>query len=202
MIVGGGGRHLGQAVQFAQRFLAGFFRHARSLDLLAQLFNFLMLVRLAQFFLDGLHLLAQVILALALCHLVLDIRLNLGTKLQDLDLAGQQVVQTVEPGFQIQAFQQFLFFGAGERGEIGGDKIRQAARVVNVHHHRLQVVGKRRGKLHGLLEQRGDAADQRIEVGLLVFRNDVRDLLDLGADERLHLENFFQRDPFADPRQR
>ena len=69
-VLGGGGGHLGEAVQLAEGLLLGLLGHARLLDLLAQLVVLaLLVVALAQLLLDGLHLLAQVVLALVLLEL-------------------------------------------------------------------------------------------------------------------------------------
>ena len=127
-------------------------RHARGFDLLAQFLDFLLLVGLAQFLLDGLHLLAQVVLALALRDLVLDVGLNLGAELQHFHFPRQLPVQALQAHFQIEALQQFLLFRAGKRGQVGGDEIGQAAGVVDVHDHGLQIVGERGRELHHLLE--------------------------------------------------
>jgi hypothetical protein len=67
-------------------------------DLLAQLLDLaLALVLLAQLLLDGLHLLAQIVVALRLLHLVLHLGLDLGAQLLHLDLLGQVLVQQLQP---------------------------------------------------------------------------------------------------------
>ena len=125
------------------RLLLGLFGHSRGFDLLAEFFDFLLLVGLTQFLLNGFHLLAQVVLTLALRDLVLDVRLNLGAELQHLHFPRQLPVQALQTNLQFEAFQEFLLFQAGKRGEIGGDEIRKPAGVVNVHDHGLQIVRQR-----------------------------------------------------------
>ena len=97
-VVGGHGRHARQPRQLLQRLLLHVFGHAGGFDLLAQLLDVaLALVLLAQLLLDGLHLLAQVVVALRLLHLVLHLGLDLGAQLLHLDLLGQQLVQLLQP---------------------------------------------------------------------------------------------------------
>ena len=94
------GRHRGHARQprqFLQRFLLHLFRHAGVFDLLAQLFDLaLALVLLAEFLLDGLHLLAQIVIALRLLHLVLHFVLDLGAQLLHLELFRQVLVELLQ----------------------------------------------------------------------------------------------------------
>ena len=64
---------------------------------LLQLFDVaLAFVLLAQFLLDGLHLLAQVVLALRLLHVVLHFGLDLVAKLLDFQLLGQMLVDLLQ----------------------------------------------------------------------------------------------------------
>ncbi len=108
-VVGRHGRHAGEARQFLQRLFLHVLGHAGVVDLLAQLFDFaLAFVLLAQFLLDGLHLLAQIVVALRLLHLVLDFVLDLGAQLLHLDLLGQMLVEQFEPVGDAGRFQQLL----------------------------------------------------------------------------------------------
>src|SRR3989442_1205898 len=149
-----GGRHFRQAAELPQGLFARFLRHAGGLDLLAQLFNLLLLVGLTHLFLDGLHLLAQVILALALRYLVLDIGLDLRAKLEHFDFPGELAVQALEARFGLEAFEQLLLFGARKGRQVGGDEVGQPAGIVDVHDDRLEVVRKSRRELDHLLEKR------------------------------------------------
>jgi len=66
-------RHLGQAIELAQRFFLDRLRHPGGLDLLGDLFDLLgLIVAFAELLLDRLHLLAQEVLALVLADLGLD----------------------------------------------------------------------------------------------------------------------------------
>ena len=80
------------------RLLLDLLRHARGLDLLAQLVVLaLLVVAFAELLLDGLHLLAQVVLALVLLQLGLDLALDLVADLQDLQVLDQHLVEPLEP---------------------------------------------------------------------------------------------------------
>ena len=89
-VLGRGSREALEASQFAVDGLARLLRQVGRLDPLAQLADLRLLgVALAELLLDRLHLLAQEELALALLHLRLDLRLDLGAELEDLQLAVQ-----------------------------------------------------------------------------------------------------------------
>ncbi len=180
--------------ELAQGFLSSLFGHPGGFDLLAELFNVLLLVEFAQLLLDRLHLLAQVVLALALRHLVLNVGLDFRPELLELDLARQLPVQTLQAAPQIEALEQFLLLGRRERRQVGGDEVRQAARIVDVHDHRLEVVRKHGRELNHLLEQRGHAADQRVKVRLLLAGHNVVERLHAGAQVGLHLDDFLDGD--------
>ena len=71
-VIGCHRRHTSQARQFLECLFLHVVRHARRFDLLAQLVHIARrFILLTQFFLDGLHLLAQVILALRLLDPIL-----------------------------------------------------------------------------------------------------------------------------------
>ena len=96
-VVGRHGRHARQAVQFLQGLFLHFFRHAGGFDLLPQFFDIaLVFVLLAQFLLDGLHLLAQVVFALRLLHLVLHFGLDLVAQLLDFQFLRQVLVDLLQ----------------------------------------------------------------------------------------------------------
>src|SRR5579884_3409789 len=77
VIVCRGRRHLGKAIKLPQGLFFGFLRHPCGFDFLTEFFNFALLVGFAQLFLDSLHLLAQIKLALTGCHLILYVGLDL-----------------------------------------------------------------------------------------------------------------------------
>ena len=65
-------------------------------------------VLLAQFLLDGLHLLAQVVLALRLLHAVLHFALNLVAQLLHFQLLRQMLVDLVQPHAHVGGLQHVL----------------------------------------------------------------------------------------------
>jgi hypothetical protein len=71
--------------------------HARGFDLLLEFFEVGALFAVAQFLLDGLDLLVQVVLALALLHLALDAAADALFHLQDVDLVLEQFEQLLQP---------------------------------------------------------------------------------------------------------
>ncbi len=75
----------------------------------------LLLVLLAQFLLDGLHLLAQEILALHLFHLALGFGLDLAAQLQHFQLFAQQRQEDAQLARQRVQFQNLLRVGDSMR---------------------------------------------------------------------------------------
>ena len=176
-------------------FLLHVLRHAGGVDLLAQLVGLaLALVLLAQLLLDGLQLLAQIVVALRLLHLVLHLGLDLGAQLLHLDLLGQVLVQQLQPLHDARRLQQLLLVVGGQEGQRGGDKVHQPARLLDVRRNGPQLVGERRRLGDNLLELRDDVAHQRLEAGA-GRRLDILQRLDLGHHERLGLRVAHQPDP-------
>ena len=66
--------HLPELLQLGQRLVLGFLRQLGVLDLLLELGDVVALFVVAEFLLNGLHLLIQIVLALRLLHLALDAR--------------------------------------------------------------------------------------------------------------------------------
>ena len=162
-VLRGGRRHLGEPVQLAEGLLRGLLGHAGRLDLLPQLVQLLDgVVPLSQLLLDGLELLAQVVLALALADLGLDLRLDLRPEGQDLGLLGQRGHQPLEPRPHLERLQELLLHVESERGQRGGDGVSQAAGLGHALDQAGQLVGKRRRERHHLLEQGGGAARERL----------------------------------------
>ncbi len=162
--------------------------------LLAQLFDLaLALVLLAELLLDGLHLLAKVVIALRLLNLVLDFVLDFGAELLDLNLLGQVGIDQFEPGGDAGGFQQKLLVIRSQERQRGGDKIDQAAGLLDVGGDGAQLVGEGGRLGYDLLELADDDADQGLDavvgLGLNVFER-----FDLGNHERLSLDEPDQAD--------
>ena len=138
-------RHAGEPAQFLQRFFLDFVRHACVVDLLPQVFGVARaFILLTQFFLDGLHLLAQVVLALRLLHPVLHFGLNLVAQLLDFELFRQMLIDLLQPHPDVGGFERVLLVGGRKRRQGGGDEIHQASRFVNVHGHSRKLIRQRR----------------------------------------------------------
>ena len=90
-------RHARQPVQLAHGLGLHFFGHAGGFQLFAQFLDIaLRIVALAQFLLDGLQLLAQIELALALRKLALHLRLDLPAQFEQFQFARQVAVDLVQ----------------------------------------------------------------------------------------------------------
>jgi len=174
-IVGGHGRHAREAAQFLERFFLDFVGHAGVVDLLFQIIDVARtLVLLTQFLLDGLHLLAQVILALRLLDAVLHFALNLIAKLLHFKFFGEMLVDFFEPHPDVEGLERVLLVGRRERRQRGGDEIDQTSGFVDVHGHGGKLVGKSGRTGDNLLKEREHVALQRFNfraVGRNRFRN-------------------------------
>ncbi len=88
-VIGGHGRHAREARELLHGFFLHVLRHAGGFNLLVQLVGLaLAIVLLAEFLLDGLELLAEIVVALRLLHLVLNLGLDFGAQLLHLNLLG------------------------------------------------------------------------------------------------------------------
>ena len=185
-----------EARELLQRLLLHVLGHAGGFDLLAQLFDLaLALVLLAQLLLDGLHLLAQVVVALRLLHLVLHLGLDLGAQLLHLDLLGQVLVELLQALDDAGRFQQLLLVVGGEERQRRGDKIDQAARLFDVGGNGPQLVGQRRRLGDNLLELADHVAHQRFDARSWLPAPTSSSGLDLGHHERLGLDVAHQPHP-------
>ena len=143
-------------------------------DLLLQFFGVaLALVLLAEFLLDGLHLLAQVVFALRLLHAVLDFGLDLVAQLLNFQFLGQMLVDFFQTHTNVGRLERLLLVGGGERRQRRGDEVHQASRLFDVHGDGRKLVGKGRRTGHDLLEQGQYIALQRFNLRIL-GRNDLR----------------------------
>ena len=189
-VLGGGHRHLRQAVQLAQRFLLHCLRHAGGLDPVAQLLDLLRLVvGLAQFLLDRLELLPQEILALVLPHLRLHLRLDLRTELEHLRFLDEKPVEVSHPRADVERLEHFLPGGGGHGGQARRDEVGQLARFGDVARQRLQLVGEQRGKGHDSLEVVLDVPLEGVDLEAVFLRRHV-----LGRVHRRTQERIGRRD--------
>jgi len=121
------GRHEFELGEFGIGLLARFLGHARRLDALLEFADLIRrIVEFAEFLLNGLHLLIQVVLALAFLHLLLDAATNAFFDLQHIHFAfdhGEHVFQTLA---HVGDFENFLLFGKLQR-HVGRNRIGQAS---------------------------------------------------------------------------
>ena len=149
------GRHRFQFLQFLDRLVANFLGHARGFDLLLQFVEFALFAA-AQFFLDGLDFLVEVILFLRLFHLPLDARLDGAVHVELFDFHVEHVADAVQAFGGIEDFEQSLLFFDREL-QVGGDGVGQLRRIFHAHGRDHGFVVQRLAELHILLEHAGDA---------------------------------------------
>ena len=88
----------------------------------------------AQLGLDRLHLLAEVVFALALVDVALDVGLDLVGDFEQVDFTREEVHEAVEPLFELGCFEELLFFLGGDT-EVGGDEVDEKRGVFDVVEH-------------------------------------------------------------------
>ena len=149
---------------------------------------------LAQFLLDGLELLAEVVLPLALVHLPAGLHGDLLLDLQQLDLPLEQLVHALEPQARIGNLQHLLGLLELEV-QVGGHQVGQAAGVVEVARDDQHLLGEGLAQGHGLFQGLLDAAQQGVpfQVGRLQLRFDQG--FHPGLEEVLGLGEVLHADP-------
>ncbi len=132
-IIGGHRRHARQPAKFLQGFLLHLVRHAGGLNLLPQLLGITRgLVLLTQFFLDGLHLLAEVVLALRLLYAVLHFALDLVAQLLDFQLLRQMLIDFLQAHVDVRGFQHVLLVACRKRRQRRSDEVHHASGIFNI----------------------------------------------------------------------
>ena len=141
----------------------------RLVEPLAQLVHLGLLgVALAELGLDRLQLLAQEVLALALLHLGLDLRLDLRAELEHLGLAREDRRDVAQPPLDVGLLEQLLALLGRDRAQRGRDEVRERARVVDVRRRELQLRGQVGREADDLREQALDVPRQRLDLGRVV----------------------------------
>ncbi len=122
-------RHHAQFLEFGLSLLPGLFGHTCFFDLLLKLLHFVRsIIHVTEFFLNGLHLLIQVILALTLFHLLFHAATQAFFHLEQVDLGlhdPQEMFQTLA---DISQFQYFLLLIVAQR-QVRSNRIGQPVRV-------------------------------------------------------------------------
>ena len=184
-VLGGGGRHLRQPVELAQRFLLHRLGQPGGIDLLAQLLDVLgLVVAFAELPLNRLQLLAQEVVALVLADLRLHLRLDLRAELEHLELLDQEPVEVVEAGADVERLEHFLLGRGRHRAQARGDEVGGPAGLGDVRGQRLQVVRHQRRQRDDLLEVDLDVALQRVDLQPIAVGQLLRRLGDVGQQIR------------------
>ncbi|MNO77287.1 hypothetical protein D3C76_683900 [compost metagenome] len=172
------GRHLLELVQLGQRLGQGILGQAGSVDALFQVFNFVVaFVAVAELFLNGLHLLIQVVLALAALHLLLHAATDALLDLQQVDFGIQQGQDVLDPCGQIDDLQDFLLLLDFQR-HVRGHGVYQAAGLIDAVERRQDFSRDFLAQLHILFELRQQAAHE--DFRLTVRRGGLFDQGNLG----------------------
>ena len=153
--------------------------HVRGLDLLLELVQVGALFRVAELLLDRLHLLVQVVLALALLHLALHAPADALLDLHDVDLGLEQLQQLLEAAADVEHLEDLLLLLELER-QVRGDGVRKAPGAVDARERGEHLGRDLLVELHVLVELREQRAAHRLDlvgVGLL-----GGDELDLGLE--------------------
>ena len=172
-------RHLLELFELSQRLVLGFFRQLGVFDLFFELGDVVALVRIAKFFLNGLHLLIQIVLALCLLHLTFDTRTNLFLDLQNRDFAFHQCVDALKALGNRGGFKHVLLVGDFHR-QVRSDGIGQLRVILDLANGAQNFRRDFLVELHIALELRNDRAGQCFK--LIFGAGCIRDALDFGFE--------------------
>ena len=125
-------------------------------------------LKVAQLLLDRLHLLVEVVLALALLHLALDPAADAFFHLLHVDLAIDQAHQQFQPAGGIQRLQQLLLVGQAH-AQVRGDGVGQAVGLFDTGQGLQQLRRQLAVGLDVLLEQRQQGAHDRLHFARLAL---------------------------------
>ena len=106
--------HAAEAGKLLERVHLDLFGHAGGLDLGLEVGDVLLgVVEVAEFLLNRLQLLAQIVVALRLLHGILDLVLDLVAELLDFELLGEVFVDALQAGGDVGGFEELLLVGGG-----------------------------------------------------------------------------------------
>ena len=124
-------RHLAQLLQFRKRLFARFLRKLGLVDPVFELAEFVLAFLVAEFLLDRLHLLVEVIFALGLLHLALDARADALFDLQDGDFALHESQHLFKALHHIGEIKHVLLIRNLD-GQMRSDRIRKLRIIFNL----------------------------------------------------------------------
>ena len=136
-------------------------------------------VDLAELLLDGLVLLPEVVLLLVLIHLLFDLVLDLVGDLGDLELAGEEGEDQLEPLLDVGLAEHLLLLLDGDFEGVGGE-VGEVDRVCDLVDHQRRLARK-------LRHHPGDTAGHRLEVVEERVDLDIALILGLHALEAAHM---------------
>ncbi len=125
-----------------------------------------MFIQFTQLFLDGLHLLPEIVFPLGLIHVLLHLRLDLIAQFQNLNLPVQEQVNLVEPLMDINHLQESLFFRC-VNVQVRGNEVGQNGGRFNITDHRPQFGGEVGCVFNGFLEKAFQVHHHRIDFDTL-----------------------------------
>ncbi len=166
------GRHRRHQLQLAQlrgSLLLGVLRHAGGLDALLELRELVRrILHFAELLLNGLHLLIQVVLALALLHLLLDAAADALLDPQHVDLAVDEAEHVLEPLPNAGDLEHLLLLGQLER-HLRGDRIGQTPRRIDSRQGGQNLRRNLLVELDVLLEARHHGASQDVHLAAILL---------------------------------
>ena len=180
-------RHELQLLQLGLGLLARVLGHVRALDALLHLLEVGALLALAELLLDRLHLLVQVVLALALLHLPLDAAADALLDLQDVDLGLELRQQVLEALLDLEHLEHLLLLLELER-QVRRHRVGEAAGFVDAGERGEDLRRDLLVQLDVLVERGEQRAAHRLDFGRrrAVGRNRAR----LGNPVRAHVDHF------------
>ena len=194
--------HLAQLFEFGQRLVSCFLRQLGAVNLLLELGDVVTIVAVAQFLLDRLHLLVEIILALRLLHLTLDARADLFLNLQDGDLTFHQGEYALETLGDRHDLQDLLLVGNLDR-QVRGNRVGELGIIVDLADGAQNFGRDLLVQLDVVFKLRHRRTGQRLDLvlGTEFFRDDVGRsfeiirVFDIGrnADTRIALDEDFDR---------
>jgi hypothetical protein len=147
------------------------FAHGDGMDALGQLCGLdaraqlrkVVAVALAEFLLDRLHLLAQVVVTLRVGHLLLRLRLDLALQFQQRHFSSQCAGDRLQLFDEVVLLEQRLLvlrLHIDERGQ----HVDEPQRIFDVHHDAAQLLGQSGRQRKRLVDELLDAADVRVHL--------------------------------------
>ncbi|GBE50121.1 hypothetical protein BMS3Bbin13_01050 [bacterium BMS3Bbin13] len=160
--------HEAQLVQLPDGLGLDVLRHAGLFDLLGEVLQFVGgVLQLAEFLLNGLHLLVQVVLALALLHLLFDARANALLDLEDVDLRLDQAHEMFEPLTHADDLEDVLLLLEFEC-HVRGDGVGEPARIVDTRQRGEDLRRDLLVEFDVLVELPHDGAHQHLDLTILL----------------------------------